>query len=275
MEIPDLQKNDLLQASHIEANALRLAFADFEFMLRDENRGIRLQLELLKPDLEQAHAGIAQTVVVFGSARFLSLEDASLRLEKARASADPKAIAQAACAVDNAGYYEAARAFAKLVAQHGHSLDAAARFTICTGGGPGIMEAANRGAQEGGAVSVALNIALPKEQVPNPYVTEGLSFRFHYFAIRKMHFLMRAKALVAFPGGFGTLDELFEVLTLVQTRKAEKIPIILFGRAYWTQVVNFDAMLDAGTIHADDLQHLQFADSPQAAWQGIQDFYAL
>jgi len=262
-------------ASKIEANALRLAFTDFEFMLRDENRGIRLQLELLKPDLAQAHAGITQTVVVFGSARFASLDEASLDLEQAKASADQIAIAQARRAVHNAGYYEAARAFAQLVAQHGQAVDATERFTVCTGGGPGIMEAANRGAQEAGAVSVALNIALPKEQAPNPYVTEALSFRFHYFAMRKMHFVMRAKALVAFPGGFGTLDELFEVLTLVQTHKSGKIPILLFGSTYWKNIVNFEAMLEAGTIHADDLQNLDYVDSPQEAWQAIKTFYAI
>ena len=274
MEIPDLQKNDLIQASVLDANALRLAFADFEFMLRDENRGIRLQLELLKPDLDQAEAGIHQTVVVFGSARCTPLDTAQAGLEAALREGDTAAIDSAHQAIRNAHYYEAARTFATLVAHACQALAPAQRLTICTGGGPGIMEAANRGAHEAGAVSVALNIALPKEQVPNPYVTPNLSFRFHYFALRKMHFLMRAKALVAFPGGFGTLDELFEVLTLVQTRKSAAIPILLYGSAYWKTAIHFDAMLQAGVVNAQDLQCFQFVDSPEAAWTAIKDFYA-
>ena len=274
MEIPDLQKNDLLQASALDANALRLAFADFEFMLRDENRGIRLQLELLKPDLEQTEAGIHHTVVVFGSARFIPLDRAQMQLQTALRSGDSAAIAAADQCLKNAHHYEAARAFANLVACEGQQVAPAQRLTICTGGGPGIMEAANRGAKEAGAVSVALNIALPQEQVPNPYVTEQLSFRFHYFAIRKMHFLMRAKALVAFPGGFGTLDELFEVLTLVQTKKSARIPILLYGRDYWQRTINFEAMLESGVINAQDLTCFQWVDSPQAAWDAIKAFYA-
>jgi uncharacterized protein (TIGR00730 family) len=187
---------------------------------------------------------------------------------------DTAAIDSAHQAIGNAHYYEAARTFATLVAHACQALAPAQRLTICTGGGPGIMEAANRGAHEAGAVSVALNIALPKEQVPNPYVTPNLSFRFHYFALRKMHFLMRAKALVAFPGGFGTLDELFEVLTLVQTRKSAAIPILLYGSAYWKAAIHFDAMLQAGVVNAQDLQCFQFVDSPEAAWTAIKDFYA-
>lgn len=274
MEIPDLQKNDLLQASNIEANALRLAFTDFEFMLRDENRGIRLQLELLKPDLDQAEAGVHQTLVVFGSARFVSLESAHMQVLAAHRSGDSAAQARAQQCLHNAHYYEAARSFAKRVAHDCQQLDPAHRLTICTGGGPGIMEAANRGAHEAGAVSVALNIALPKEQVPNPYVTDKLSFRFHYFALRKMHFLMRAKALVAFPGGFGTLDELFEVLTLVQTKKTSTIPILLYGSDYWKKIINFEAMRESGVVSDEDLRCFQFVNSPEAAWNAIKDFHA-
>ncbi len=262
-----------LEDVNLQANSLRLAFADPEFMLRPEARGIRLQMELLKPDVIQAEAGVHHTVVVFGSARFVSEEAAQVQLTQARQSQDPAQIAQAEMAVRNAAYYEAARTFAGLVAQACAHRPAHERFTICTGGGPGIMEAANRGAKEAGAESVALNIALPHEQHPNPYVTEGLSFKFHYFAIRKMHFMMRAKALVAFPGGYGTLDELFEILTLIQTHKTHKVPVLLFGSDYWQQVINFDHMLAHGTISPEDAACFQMVDTPQAAWEQVQSFH--
>jgi predicted Rossmann-fold nucleotide-binding protein len=205
---------EILQAQRdlglsLDPDSNRLAFADPEFLLRRETRGIRFQLELLKPDLEMQSRGIEHTIVVFGSARYRSQETADQILREARAGGDPKALAQAQVLVRNAPYYEQARAFGRLVAQRGVLLPASERLYICTGGGPGIMEAANRGAFEAGGISVGLNIALPHEQQPNPYITPGLSFKFHYFALRKMHFMMRAKALVAFPGGFGTLDELF------------------------------------------------------------------
>ena len=267
--MPDLESLDLKPQAH------RLAFGDPEFMLRREARGIRLQLELLKPDLMQSEAGIEHTVVVFGSARFVSLEVAQSMLAHAKTQGDVVLQAQAALAVRNASYYEAARAFASLVSQGCAGLPACDRLTICTGGGPGIMEAANRGAQEAGTPSVALNIELPHEQEPNPYVTEGLSFKFHYFAIRKMHFMMRAKALVAFPGGFGTLDELFEILTLVQTHKSQKVPILLFGIDYWKKIVNMDAMVEEGTISAEDAQCFEYVDDPAQAWARIQAFYNL
>lgn len=262
-----------LESLDLQANSLRLAFADPEFMLRPQTRGIRLQLELLKPDLVQAEAGIEHTVVVFGSARFVSEEVAHTQLKQATESADSDRIKQAQVAVRNARYYEAARAFAHLVAKACAQRPDKERFTICTGGGPGIMEAANRGAMEAQAKSVALNIALPHEQQPNPYVTEGLSFKFHYFAIRKMHFLMRAKALVAFPGGFGTLDELFEILTLVQTHKSQKVPILLFGSAYWKRVIHIDAMIEEGTISNEDAACFQYVDTPEEAWTAVKSFY--
>ncbi len=252
---------------------MRLAFDDPDFMVRDEARGIRLQLELLKADVLQTHAGIHQTVVVFGSARFVSLEQAQERLAQAMASKDEQARSHAERAVRNATYYEAAREFASLVAKASADTSAPHRFTICTGGGPGIMEAANRGAYEAGAPSVALNIVLPNEQVPNPYISPHLSFQFHYFAIRKMHFMLRAKALVAFPGGFGTMDELFEILTLIQTHKSQKVPVLLFGSSYWKNVIRFDVMLDHGTITEADQQCFQFVDTPMQAWQAIQSFY--
>jgi uncharacterized protein (TIGR00730 family) len=254
-------------------DAFQLAFDDPAFLQKDENRGIRLQLELLKPDLAQTEAGIHHTVVVFGSARFVSLETAQSSLAQALEMADPLLIAKAHTAVKNANYYEAARRFAYLVSLDNAGASAEDRMTICTGGGPGIMEAANRGAAEANADSVALNIELPREQVPNPYVTKHLCFKFHYFAIRKMHFMMRARALIAFPGGFGTLDELFEILTLVQTRKAGKVPVLLYGSEYWKKVVNFDAMQEEGTITVEDASCFQYVDSPDHAWEVIQSFY--
>ena len=262
-------------AGLLEPQASRLAFADPEFLLRRETRGIRFQLEMLKPDLAQTEAGIEHTVVVFGSARFLDMATAQARLQTATQSGQAQDITQAKTGLRNAQHYENARVFAKLVVQSCACLPEDERLTICTGGGPGIMEAANRGAQEAGAPSVALNIALPHEQHPNPYVTPELSFKFHYFALRKMHFMMRAKALVAFPGGFGTLDELFEVMTLVQTRKARPVPILLFGSDYWKRLINMDVLVEEGTISQEDLKLFRYVDTPEAAWQVICDFYQL
>jgi uncharacterized protein (TIGR00730 family) len=230
---------------------------------------------MLKPDLAQVEAGIEHTVVVFGSARFIDRAAAQAQLQIAQKIGQAQDIAKAQALVRNAEHYENARVFAHLVAQSCSCLPKAEQLFICTGGGPGIMEAANRGAQEAGALSVALNIALPHEQHPNPYVTPDLSFKFHYFALRKMHFMMRAKALVAFPGGFGTLDELFEVMTLVQTRKARPVPILLFGTAFWKSLINMDVLLQEGTISPDDLQLFHYVDTPEAAWQAICDFYQL
>ena len=258
----------------LQADAYRLAFVDPEFLLRRETRGIRFQLEMLKPDLEQIALGIDNTIVVFGSARFPAPEDAQAQLDQARAANDSAALAVAERNVRNARYYEQARQFGHLVAQHSAALPAAERFTICTGGGPGIMEAANRGAFEAGVPTIGLNIALPHEQQANPYVTPSLSFKFHYFALRKMHFMMRAKAMVAFPGGFGTLDELFEVMTLVQTKKASPVPIILFGSSYWKRLINFDVLVEEGVVSPADLNLFRYCDDPQEAWSHIQAFYA-
>ncbi len=257
----------------LQADAYRLAFVDPEFLLRRETRGIRFQLEMLKPDLEQMAQGIDNTIVVFGSARFLAPEDAQAQLNAARARHDAAAITLAERDLRNARYYDLARQFGHLVAAHSAQLPAAERFTICTGGGPGIMEAANRGAFEAGEPTIGLNIALPHEQHANPYVTPSLSFKFHYFALRKMHFMMRAKAMVAFPGGFGTLDELFEVMTLVQTKKASPVPIILFGTDYWKRLINFEALVEEGVVSAPDLNLFSYCDDPQEAWQIIQAFY--
>ena len=263
------------QGNLLEPNAYRLAFSDPEFLLRRETRGIRIQLEMLKPDLEQTAQGIESTVVVFGSARFPSPEDAKTRHTTALASGDSVAIALAERGLRNAAHYDNARLFARLVAGHSARKPAKDRLFVCTGGGPGIMEAANRGAHEMGALTVGLNIALPHEQSANPYVTPSLSFKFHYFALRKMHFMMRAKALVAFPGGFGTLDELFEVITLVQTRKAKPVPIVLFGTDYWKRLLDFEVLIEEGAISPEDLKLFTYTDDPQEAWESIRAFYSL
>ena len=263
------------EGNPLEADASRLAFADPEFLLRRETRGIRFQLELLKPDLEQQAHGIENTVVVFGSARFRSEEDSVLMVAEAEAGGDPEVIDRAKKLARNAHYYESARAFGKLVAQYSEDKPAETKLFICTGGGPGIMQAANRGAHEAGGLSVGLAIVLPMEEAPNPYVPPELSFKFHYFALRKMHFMMRAKALVVFPGGFGTLDELFEVITLVQTRKAKPVPIILFGSSYWKRLLNTEMLVEEGVISPNDLKLLQYVDDPQVAWDLIKGFYRL
>ena len=259
----------------LQADAFRLAFADPEFLLRRETRGIRFQLELLKPDLAQQTLGVTSTIVVFGSARFCDPEEAQRRLETARASGDSQALALAQRDVRNAVHYEQARRFGRLVAEHSSRLPDNERLFICTGGGPGIMEAANRGAHEAGALNVGLNIALPHEQHHNPYISPSLCFKFHYFALRKMHFMMRAKALVAFPGGFGTLDELFEILTLVQTGKSEPVPVVLFDSAFWQRLINFDLLVEEGMISPKDLALFKLVDTPEDAWEAIQSFYRL
>jgi len=263
------------QGKGLEANSCRLAFADPEFLLRRETRGIRFQLEMLKPDLDQAEQGIDSTIVVFGSARFLSPEKAQAALAHAKLSGDAQAVVVASRQVKNSYYYDQARLFARIVAEHSAHRRREERLFIATGGGPGIMEAANRGAHEMGALSVGLNIALAHEQYPNPYITPNLSFKFHYFALRKMHFMMRAKALVAFPGGFGTLDELFEVITLVQTRKAKPVPIVLFGSDYWKRLFNTDLLIEEGVISAEDLELFTYVDDPSKAWEVIKKFYNL
>lgn len=253
----------------------RLAFADPEFLLRREARGLRMQLEMLKPDLAQIERGIEHTVVVFGSARFRSEEASHLQLMQASASGDEAAIGKAEILVRNAKYYEQSRALAHTITKFSEHKAADQKLFICTGGGPGIMEAANRGAQEAGGISVGLNIALPHEQNPNPYITPDLSFKFHYFALRKMHFMMRAKALVAFPGGFGTLDELFETLTLVQCKKAKPVPIVLFGSNYWKRLFNPHVLVEEGVISEEDLSLFTYVDTVDDAWHFIRTFYEL
>jgi uncharacterized protein (TIGR00730 family) len=257
----------------LEPESNRLAFADPEFLLRRETRGLRMQMEMLKPDLAQIARGIEHTVVVFGSARFRSEEESHSTLVLARAAGDAQQITKAEVLVRNARFYEQSRALAHTITKFSKHQAADQKLFICTGGGPGIMEAANRGAQEAGGISVGLNIALPHEQSPNPYITPGLSFKFHYFALRKMHFVMRAKALVAFPGGFGTLDELFETLTLVQCKKAKPVPIVLFGSDYWKRLLHLDVLVDEGVISEEDLDLFTYVDSVDDAWNVIRNFY--
>ncbi|MBC7952636.1 MAG: LOG family protein [Rhodospirillaceae bacterium] len=262
--------------------AFRLAFEDDDFLLRPDLRPVRLQLELLKPELLQQEQGIRSTIAMFGSARIPDPETAALHLEEAEAAAraaprDKVAARKLSVArrmLANSRYYEEARRLAGIVSNTcvgEHVCD----FVVKTGGGPGIMEAANRGAFEVGGKSIGLNIVLPMEQSPNRYVTPELCFRFHYFAIRKMHFLIRVKALVVFPGGFGTLDELFEALTLIQTGKIEPIPVLLFGREYWERVINVDAMVMEGMVSPEDKDLMTFVETAEEAWNLIAEFYRL
>jgi uncharacterized protein (TIGR00730 family) len=241
----------------------RLAYADPDFLYREELRPVRLQLELLKTEMILSERGIKSTVVMFGGARIPEPGG------DAWAAKNPtqKANLEAASV-----YYDEARKFARLcatlAAQYDHR-----EYVVVTGGGPGVMEAGNRGAADVGAPSIGLNIVLPHEQAPNAYVTPELSFNFHYFAIRKMHFLMRAKAIVIFPGGFGTLDELFETVTLIQTKRMARIPLILFGEKFWHSIVNFQGLADFGTVSPEDLELLHFAETAEDAWSIITDFY--
>ena len=269
----NLFSKDPADDSAMKRDSYRLAFADPEFLSRRETRAIRFQLEMLKPDLELSAQGINNTVVVFGSARFISPEEAEQKLEAAKAQGDAKAIAVAQRAMTTSRYYDAARRFARLVAKFSETQKLEDRLYICTGGGPGIMEAANRGAHEERAPNVGMNITLPHEQSGNRYITPELCFKFHYFALRKMHLMMRAKALVVFPGGFGTMDELFEVLTLVQTHKAKGVPIVLFGSDFWSRMLNFDVMIEYGTISADDVKLFHITDDVHEACRLIQAFY--
>ena len=256
----------------------RLAFQDNDFLLRDELRPVRLQLELLKPELAQAENGIASTIVIFGSARTLSPEAAAENLDKSREALkqDPenpdlqRKLDKAEHALRNSRYYEEARRLAHLISRESEGSSEKLHHVVATGGGGGIMEAANRGAHEAGRKSIGLNIVLPFEQAPNPYITPELSFQFHYFAIRKMHFLMRARALAVFPGGYGTLDEFFETLTLVQTRKIKPIPIVLFGKTFWERLINFAMLVEEGVISPKDISLFHYVETAEEAWEIIQ-----
>ena len=250
-------------AQHFERTAqtasptYRLAFNDPDFLLKEELRPVRLQLELLKPELVMNEAGVKSTIVLFGGARIP---------EPAKAGATPASLAALS------PYYDEARKFARLMTEHSVR-NGGLENVIVTGGGPGVMEAGNRGAAEAGGKSIGLNIVLPHEQAPNPYVTPELSFQFHYFALRKMHFLLRARALAVFPGGFGTFDEMFELLTLIQTGKMKPIPILLFGKDFWNRVVDFEALADEGVIAPSDLNLLTWVETAEDAWAAVQRFY--
>ena len=243
-EVPDTPQT--------RAPTYRLAFADPDFLCRDELRPLRLQLELLKPEMALSEAGIESTVVLFGGARIPDPDNKDQARTKTLAGLSK--------------YYTEARKFAaictKASMENGNS-----EYVICTGGGLGVMEAGNRGAADVGGKSISLNIVLPHEQSPNQYATPELCFNFHYFAIRKMHFLMRAKALVVFPGGFGTMDELFEALTLIQTQRMAPMPILLFGEEFWSKIINWEALADAGTISAEDLKLFRFVETADEAWE--------
>ncbi|MFZ4689500.1 MAG: LOG family protein [Polymorphobacter sp.] len=253
-----------------EHPAYALAFQDTDFLLREDLRPVRFQLELLKAELALAEAGIDSTFVFYGSARIPSPEEADAVLA---AATTPETLAVAQRLAAKAKYYTVARELAALASCKD---DTGARcFTVCSGGGPSIMEAANRGAHDVGAMSVGLNIVLPFEQVPNPYVTPGLSFQFHYFALRKMHFLLRAKAVAVFPGGFGTFDEFFELLTLVQTGKVAALPILLYGRDFWSRVVNFEALADEGVIARADLQLFHIVETAEEGWAIVKAHFGM
>ena len=252
-------------------SAYRLAFTDTDFLLREELRPVRMQLELLKPEMVQREQGVESTIVIFGSARIKPPEDAATALLAAQAGTDEAAIRRAQTGVQMSRYYEEARRFAALATQRSGAH--ATPLFVVTGGGPGIMEAGNRGAHEVGGKSIGLNIVLPHEQAPNPYITPELCFQFHYFALRKMHFLMRSIALVCFPGGFGTLDELFETMTLVQNGKSRKRPILLFGRAFWERLVDFDYLVETGMISPADLQLFRYVETAEEAWDFLAGHY--
>ena len=282
-----VRKRRLFPSAHEDAKAARLnmdslqslspsyklAYQDEDFLLRDELRPVRLQLELIKPELVQQEHNIETTVVIYGSARIPDPERARedlKRIEKeARETGDTPDIrtkmAKARVAVKRSRYCEEARKLSHLISVNTEE----DKLVVVTGGGPGIMEAANRGAYESGCQSIGMNIVLPFEQRPNPYVTPELSFQFHYFAIRKMHLLMRAKSLVAFPGGFGTMDELFETLTLIQTQKIKPIPVLLFGKDFWEKIINFNALVEEGVVAEKDLNIFQFVETAEDAWEII------
>jgi uncharacterized protein (TIGR00730 family) len=271
-----------IRSPQTSSPSYELAFTDDAFLCRDDLRPVRLQLELLKPELIQQELGIESTVVVFGSSRILDRPEAQTMLDEARRAAarEPdnaqleRQVEIAKRLLDKSRYYDQARKLAQIIStsrQSGGKCD----LVLITGGGPGIMEAANRGAHDVGAKSLGLNIVLPFEQKPNQYITPELCFQFHYFAVRKMHFLMRARALVAFPGGYGTFDEVFETLTLIQTAKVKPVPVLLFGREYWSRAIDFEFLVDEGTISPEDLDIFQYVETAEEAWRAIASFYNL
>ena len=259
-----------------------VAYKDLEFIASDDLRPTRLQLELLKPEKMMEAAGINSSVVVFGGTQVQSKEQADARVAEAKAKLAANAddadaqreLVRANNVLKKSRYYEECREFARLVTEY-NKQHRDGEFFIKTGGGPGIMEAGNRGAYEAGGKSMALNITLPFEQTPNSYITPGLCFQFNYFAIRKMHFLLRAKGIVCFPGGFGTLDELFTVLTLRQTGRMQEVPIILYGKDYWDGIIDFQFLADQAVISDSHLKLFQYTETPEETWQVIRDFHGV
>src|SRR3954454_6716189 len=269
-------KVDARAAEHVpsipqtEHEAYKLAFQDTEFLLREDLRPVRFQLELLKPELLLNEANIGSTFVFYGSAR-IPAPDMADALIAAATNDEQRAVAERLKAKSK--YYDIARALARLASRCGSDDEGKRHFVVCSGGGPSIMEAANRGAAEEGEESIGLNIVLPHEQLPNRYVTPDLSFQFHYFALRKMHFLLHARAVAVFPGGYGTFDELFELLTLIQTGKVRPLPILLYGRDYWNKVINFQALVDEGVISPNDLDLIHWTDDAREGWDFVTGFY--
>lgn len=264
--------------SHIAATpqtrspAYKLAFRDTDFLLREELRPVRFQLELLKCEMMLDEARIGSTLVCYGSARIPAPEEAEAALATAT-TPERKAVVERLVAKSK--YYDEARKLGRIASECGIVERGMRQFVVCSGGGPSIMEAANRGAADVGAETIGLNIVLPHEQAPNQYVTPDLAFQFHYFALRKMHFLLRARAVAVFPGGFGTLDEFMELLTLIQTGKMKPIPILLFGAEFWNKVINFEALADEGVINHDDLNLFHWVETAEDAWAKIAEFYEL
>jgi uncharacterized protein (TIGR00730 family) len=269
-------KVDAHAAKHVpsvpqtESSAYRLAFQDTDFLLREDLRPVRFQLELLKPELLLEEAKIGSTFVFYGSARIPqpAMADAVVA---AATTDEQRAVAERLKAKSH--YYDIARRLAQIASGYQSDSEGLRQFVVCSGGGPSIMEAANRGAADKGSDSIGLNIVLAHEQMPNPYVTPDLSFQFHYFALRKMHFLLRARAVAVFPGGFGTFDEFFELLTLIQTGKVRPLPVLLFGREFWNKVVNFEALADEGVIARRDLDLFHWCEDADEAWAFVQEFY--
>jgi len=270
-------KVDAEAAKHIPSSpqtedpAYKLAFQDKDFLLRPDLRPIRFQLELLKPELFLDEQKIGSTFVFYGSARVPEPAKAEALLAAAKTD-EQRVIAERLKAKSH--YYDVARELAGLVSRTDPDEEGKRHFVVCSGGGPSFMEAANRGAADEGKESIGLNIVLPHEQLPNPYVTPHLSFQFHYFALRKMHFLLRARAVAVFPGGFGTFDEMFELLTLIQTGKVRPLPILLYGREFWNRVVNFEALVEEGVISARDLDLITWCETAEEGWAAVCDHYA-
>lgn len=271
-------KVDAQAAKHVpsspqtESEAYKLAFQDTDFLLREDLRAVRFQLELLKPELLLEEANIASTFVFYGSARVPEPAKAKALLDHAKTDWD-KTVAERLVAKSH--YYDVAMELSEMVSRYSISQPGERQFVVCSGGGPSFMEAANRGAENVGAESIGLNIVLPHEQLPNSYVTPDLSFQFHYFALRKMHFLLRARAVAVFPGGFGTFDEMFELLTLIQTGKVRPLPILLYGKEFWSRVVDFEALAEEGVISRHDLDLISWCETAEEGWDLVRKHYNL